>query len=197
MPGPRDAPPSTPTERCTDPARAEQPKMSCRRLSAHDYEAKFNSHPRPRTTSPVRPPHAHHPIPRHRARHAVRNTVGDTVGRVRHRKRTTGTTRLADSTLIVVKAVLLGCGFEQLLARRNHRDRAHAAPVGSACRSRPGSPPGRAAGDRHGALEELRGAIRYLAPDPRHLAGSARAGRAVSGMKPSPVCEFPSGSSRE
>ncbi|MFF8274713.1 DUF4145 domain-containing protein [Streptomyces lateritius] len=32
-----------------------------------------------------------------------------------------GTTRVADSTLIVVKAVLLGCGFEQLLSRRNHR----------------------------------------------------------------------------
>lgn len=35
--------------------------------------------------------------------------------------RPTGTTRLADSTLIVVKAVLLGCGFERLLAQRNHR----------------------------------------------------------------------------
>ncbi|MFF4285266.1 DUF4145 domain-containing protein [Streptomyces sp. NPDC001633] len=34
---------------------------------------------------------------------------------------TTCTTRLADSTLIVVKALLLGCGFEQLLSRRNHR----------------------------------------------------------------------------
>ncbi|MEC4019493.1 DUF4145 domain-containing protein [Streptomyces sp. H27-D2] len=36
-------------------------------------------------------------------------------------QRATGTTRLADSTLIVVKAVLLGCGFEQLLAQHNHR----------------------------------------------------------------------------
>ncbi|MZE79708.1 DUF4145 domain-containing protein [Streptomyces xinghaiensis] len=34
--------------------------------------------------------------------------------------RRTGTTRLADSTLIVVKAVLLGCGLEKALARRNH-----------------------------------------------------------------------------
>ncbi|MER8043361.1 DUF4145 domain-containing protein [Streptomyces sp. NPDC094032] len=33
----------------------------------------------------------------------------------------TGTTRLADSTLIVVKAILLGCGFDELLARRHHR----------------------------------------------------------------------------
>ncbi|MFJ5722354.1 DUF4145 domain-containing protein [Streptomyces sp. NPDC093149] len=32
-----------------------------------------------------------------------------------------GTTRLADSTLIVVKALLLGCGFEEVMARRNHR----------------------------------------------------------------------------
>lgn len=43
----------------------------------------------------------------------------------RHRltahQRRTGTTRLADSTLIVVKAVLLGCGFEKAMARRNHR----------------------------------------------------------------------------
>ncbi|MFD3656394.1 DUF4145 domain-containing protein [Streptomyces sp. NPDC058620] len=37
---------------------------------------------------------------------------------VQHRA---GTTRLADSTLIVVKALLLGCGFEQALAQRNHR----------------------------------------------------------------------------
>ncbi|QNP65775.1 DUF4145 domain-containing protein [Streptomyces genisteinicus] len=36
-------------------------------------------------------------------------------------QRRTGTTRLADSTLIVVKAVLLGCGLEAALARRNHR----------------------------------------------------------------------------
>lgn len=34
---------------------------------------------------------------------------------------TVGTTRLADSTLIVVKALLLGCGFDEVLARRNHR----------------------------------------------------------------------------
>ncbi|HEY9370695.1 DUF4145 domain-containing protein [Streptomyces sp.] len=32
-----------------------------------------------------------------------------------------GTTRLADSSLIVVKAVLLGCGFDELLGRRHHR----------------------------------------------------------------------------
>ncbi|MFB7528400.1 DUF4145 domain-containing protein [Streptomyces sp. NPDC056178] len=32
-----------------------------------------------------------------------------------------GTTRLADSTLIVVKALLLGCGFEEVMARHNHR----------------------------------------------------------------------------
>lgn len=32
-----------------------------------------------------------------------------------------GTTRIADSTLIVVKALLLGCRFEQQLAQRNHR----------------------------------------------------------------------------
>ncbi|MEV0928833.1 DUF4145 domain-containing protein [Streptomyces spongiicola] len=40
-------------------------------------------------------------------------------------RRGTGTTRLADSTLIVVKAVLLGCGLETALARRNH----HVSPV--------------------------------------------------------------------
>ncbi|MFD9422362.1 MULTISPECIES: DUF4145 domain-containing protein [unclassified Streptomyces] len=34
---------------------------------------------------------------------------------------TAGTTRLADSTLIVVKALLLGCGFEELMARHHHR----------------------------------------------------------------------------
>jgi hypothetical protein len=43
----------------------------------------------------------------------------------RHRlsdhRRSTGTTRLADSTLIVIKAVLLGCGLERTLAQRNHR----------------------------------------------------------------------------
>ncbi|MFB7011264.1 MULTISPECIES: DUF4145 domain-containing protein [unclassified Streptomyces] len=32
-----------------------------------------------------------------------------------------GTTRLADSTLIVVKALLLGCGFEEVMARHNQR----------------------------------------------------------------------------
>ncbi|MFE4925333.1 DUF4145 domain-containing protein [Streptomyces sp. NPDC056661] len=36
-------------------------------------------------------------------------------------RRARGTTRLADSTLVVVKALLLGCGFESVLARRNHR----------------------------------------------------------------------------
>ncbi|MFG2630575.1 DUF4145 domain-containing protein [Streptomyces sp. NPDC048473] len=36
-------------------------------------------------------------------------------------QRTAGTTRLADSTLIVVKALLLGCGFEEVMARHNHR----------------------------------------------------------------------------
>lgn len=36
-------------------------------------------------------------------------------------KHRTGTTRLADSTLIVVKAVLLGCGFDELLGKRRHR----------------------------------------------------------------------------
>ncbi|MFI6285796.1 DUF4145 domain-containing protein [Streptomyces sp. NPDC051018] len=40
-------------------------------------------------------------------------------------RRGRGTTRLADSTLIVVKAVLLGCGLEKALARRNH----HVVPV--------------------------------------------------------------------
>ncbi|MER5357780.1 DUF4145 domain-containing protein [Streptomyces sp. NPDC002785] len=35
--------------------------------------------------------------------------------------RSAGTTRLADSTLIVVKALLLGCGFEEVMARHNHR----------------------------------------------------------------------------
>ncbi|WP_097911536.1 MULTISPECIES: DUF4145 domain-containing protein [Streptomyces] len=34
---------------------------------------------------------------------------------------TAGTSRLADSTLIVVKALILGCGFDEVLARRNHR----------------------------------------------------------------------------
>ncbi|MFE7460493.1 DUF4145 domain-containing protein [Streptomyces sp. NPDC057554] len=34
---------------------------------------------------------------------------------------TAGTTRMADSALIVVKALLLGCGFDDVLARRNHR----------------------------------------------------------------------------
>ncbi|MFJ9890814.1 DUF4145 domain-containing protein [Streptomyces sp. NPDC091287] len=34
---------------------------------------------------------------------------------------TPGTSRLADSTLIVVKALILGCGFDEVLARRNHR----------------------------------------------------------------------------
>ncbi|MFD6323144.1 DUF4145 domain-containing protein [Streptomyces sp. NPDC058442] len=48
------------------------------------------------------------------AEEAVRHELSD------HR-RSTGTTRLADSTLIVVKAVLLGCGLEKALARRNHR----------------------------------------------------------------------------
>ncbi|MEU7433305.1 DUF4145 domain-containing protein [Streptomyces sioyaensis] len=33
----------------------------------------------------------------------------------------TSTSRIADSSLIVVKALLLGCGFEQLLAQRSHR----------------------------------------------------------------------------
>ncbi|MFF2328719.1 MULTISPECIES: DUF4145 domain-containing protein [unclassified Streptomyces] len=36
-------------------------------------------------------------------------------------QRSAGTTRLADSTLIVVKALLLGCGFEDVMARHNHR----------------------------------------------------------------------------
>ncbi|RPK63198.1 hypothetical protein EES43_11745 [Streptomyces sp. ADI96-02] len=36
-------------------------------------------------------------------------------------RRAAGTTRLADSTLIVVKALLLGCGFEDVLARHHHR----------------------------------------------------------------------------
>ncbi|WP_073948854.1 hypothetical protein [Streptomyces kebangsaanensis] len=48
---------------------------------------------------------------------------------VRHRlsshQRGTGTTRVADSTLIVVKAVLLACGFDKAMARRNH----HVVPV--------------------------------------------------------------------
>ncbi|MEV6163931.1 DUF4145 domain-containing protein [Streptomyces sp. NPDC052052] len=35
--------------------------------------------------------------------------------------RSAGTTRLADSTLIVVKAVLLGCGIDEVLARHHHR----------------------------------------------------------------------------
>ncbi|MFC9236737.1 DUF4145 domain-containing protein [Streptomyces decoyicus] len=34
---------------------------------------------------------------------------------------TMSTTRLADSSLIVIKALLLGCGFEQLLAQHHHR----------------------------------------------------------------------------
>ncbi|MFF4601866.1 DUF4145 domain-containing protein [Streptomyces sp. NPDC001339] len=34
---------------------------------------------------------------------------------------TTSTTRLADSSLIVIKALLLGCGFDQLLTQHNHR----------------------------------------------------------------------------
>ncbi|GAU65122.1 hypothetical protein SSP35_01_04590 [Streptomyces sp. NBRC 110611] len=34
---------------------------------------------------------------------------------------TTSTTRLADSSLIVVKALLLGCGFDQLLTQHKHR----------------------------------------------------------------------------
>ncbi|MFG3407839.1 DUF4145 domain-containing protein [Streptomyces sp. NPDC048142] len=34
---------------------------------------------------------------------------------------TAGTSRLADSTLIVVKALILGCGFDEVLARRSHR----------------------------------------------------------------------------
>ncbi|MDT0460115.1 DUF4145 domain-containing protein [Streptomyces sp. DSM 41527] len=34
---------------------------------------------------------------------------------------TTSTTRLADSSLIVIKALLLGCGFEHLLAQHHHR----------------------------------------------------------------------------
>ncbi|MGI5259865.1 DUF4145 domain-containing protein [Streptomyces angustmyceticus] len=33
----------------------------------------------------------------------------------------TSTTRLADSSLIVIKALLLGCGFERLLAQHHHR----------------------------------------------------------------------------
>ncbi|SPF03256.1 DUF4145 domain-containing protein [Streptomyces sp. MA5143a] len=41
--------------------------------------------------------------------------------RLADRRRGTGTTRLADSTLIVIKAVLLGCGLEKAVARRNHR----------------------------------------------------------------------------
>ncbi|OKJ33623.1 DUF4145 domain-containing protein [Streptomyces sp. CB01580] len=36
-------------------------------------------------------------------------------------QRAAGATRLADSTLIVVKALLLGCGFEEVMARYNHR----------------------------------------------------------------------------
>ncbi|MFF0446216.1 DUF4145 domain-containing protein [Streptomyces sp. NPDC004609] len=48
------------------------------------------------------------------AEDAVRHELSD------HR-RSSDTTRLADSTLIVVKAVLLGCGLEKALARRNHR----------------------------------------------------------------------------
>lgn len=48
------------------------------------------------------------------AEEAVRHELSD-------QRRSTGTTRLADSTLIVVKAVLLGCGLEKALARRNHR----------------------------------------------------------------------------
>ncbi|MEU0368693.1 DUF4145 domain-containing protein [Streptomyces sp. NPDC006283] len=48
------------------------------------------------------------------AEEAVRHELSD------HR-RSAGTTRLADSTLIVVKAVLLGCGLEKALSRRNHR----------------------------------------------------------------------------
>ncbi|MFE3770544.1 MULTISPECIES: DUF4145 domain-containing protein [unclassified Streptomyces] len=36
-------------------------------------------------------------------------------------QRTAHTTRLADSSLIVVKALLLGCDFEHLLRQRNHR----------------------------------------------------------------------------
>ncbi|MFH9687234.1 DUF4145 domain-containing protein [Streptomyces sp. NPDC017413] len=34
---------------------------------------------------------------------------------------TPGTSRLADSTLIVVKALIVGCGFAEVLAGRNHR----------------------------------------------------------------------------
>ncbi|UYQ65625.1 DUF4145 domain-containing protein [Streptomyces peucetius] len=49
---------------------------------------------------------------------AVRHELSD-------RRRGTGTTRLADSTLIVVKAVLLACGLERTLAQRGH----HVVPV--------------------------------------------------------------------
>ena len=51
------------------------------------------------------------------------NSIAEEAARHRlsDRRHRTGTTRLADSTLIVVKAVLLACGLEKALAQRNHR----------------------------------------------------------------------------